>query len=94
MLERPGGGGVSRKVLGAREFSQLYKQRFGHLASSAGASKQMQLTYHGFGLPAVAKEEVVRRNAQRTHARRRDWQNLKSQMANDKIYKLPKNVPY
>jgi hypothetical protein len=93
VLDQRGAGGGT-KILGTREYARIYKQRFAHPSFYPGASEQTRLTYHGFGLPAVAKEEVVRRSERRKFERRKEWSNMKSQFKNEKIFNLPKNCTH
>lgn len=92
----PSAKGKGGQVLGARAFQHLYRQSYRpeltHVHKSA--VKALLLQYRSFGVPQVAQEEIAKRTARRKHERRRDWGRMKSEMANDKIYKLPKNVTY
>ena len=104
------------RILGARDFKHVYKQRArpvdasaaggGNAAAAAKAqlrqlasvhSNTRQVMLHGYkslGVPGPSKQELVQRKERMKLEKRRDWGRLKSQMANDKIYNLPKNVTY
>ena len=102
-----GADGRHAQVLGSRGFKHLYRQRH-RPEPSRTAARQRELalahgsqtngalvaSYRKFGAPEVGKEELQKRAARRNLERRRDWGRMKSEIANDKIYKLPKNVTY
>ena len=84
----------SHQVIGTRAFSHLYRQSHRPSPHHGAAVKALLLQYRSFGVPQVPQEEIAKRTARRKFERRRDWGRMKSELANDKIYKLPKNVTY
>jgi hypothetical protein len=87
-------GSSTVQILGNRAFQHIYRQRTRPPPSRAVAANHMALSYRSFGALDIPKEEIVRRAQRRQHERRRNWSQMKSEMANDKIFNLPKNVTY
>lgn len=88
-------GSSQIRIFGSRSFRHLYRQRHRPPEQRSGVlANQMRLSYRSLGVPQVSEEEVVRRRQRQKFERRRTWSELKSQLANDKIFKLPKNVTY
>lgn len=92
LLQKPGKPGM--QVLGCRDFKHVYRQNHRPLEVRQQARRQVMLAYNDMGVPQVTTDEVQKRVQRLKLERRRDWGRLKSQMANDKIYKLPKNCTY
>jgi hypothetical protein len=89
LVSRPGRSGVH--IIGSRDFRHLYKQKHRPAPLLPRSAETLRLTYHSVGAPRVPKEEIKER---RKHEHRRSRVELKAQIANDKIYKLPKNVTH
>lgn len=89
LVSRPGKAGM--QIIGSRDFRHLYKQKHSPAPLLPGSAEGLRLTYHTVGAPRVPKEEIKQRFK---HERRRTHMEMKAQIANDKIYKLPKNVPH
>lgn len=89
MVSRPGKTGLH--IIGCRDFRHMYKQKHRPAPLVRTSAEGLRLTYRGVGAPQATKEEIKQRNK---HERRRMHESLKVGIANDKIFKLPKNVPY
>eukprot|EP00892_Ulva_mutabilis_P004475 jgi/Ulvmu1/239/UM001_0243.1 len=91
-IQRPGKQGV--QVLGCRDFKHVYRQNHRPIEVRQQARRQVLLAYNDMGVPQVTSEEVQKRVQRLKHDKRREWSKMKSQIANDKIYKLPKNCTH
>lgn len=92
IVSQPGSSSVH--IIGSRDFKHLYRQRHRPAPSRAAAAGRLALSYRSFGAPEVTREEIAKRTQRRQFERRRNWGQMKSEIANDKIFKLPKNVTY
>lgn len=91
-VQKPGKHSV--QVLGCREFKHAYRQNHRPTEVRQQARRQVLLAYNDMGVPEVTKEEVQKRVQRLKHHRRREWGRMKSQMANEKIFNLPKNCTH
>lgn len=89
LVSRPGRAGL--QIIGCRDFRQMYKQKHRPAPLVRQSAESLRLTYRGVGAPQAPKEEIKQRFK---HERRRNHMQTKVGIANDKIFKLPKNVPY
>ena len=89
LVSRPGAAGL--QIIGCRDFRQMYKQKHRPAPLGRQSAEGLRLTYRGVGAPQAPKEEIKQRFK---HERRRNNMQTKVGIANDKIFKLPKNVPY
>lgn len=89
LVSRPGKTGL--QIIGCRDFRQVYRQKHRPVPMVRQSLEGLRLTYGGVGAPQAPKEEITQRFK---HERRRNHMHVKVGIANDKIFKLPKNVPY
>jgi hypothetical protein len=91
-VKRPGTSTLV--VLGTRSFQHLYRQHHRPEPYQHVHNHKLLMCSQNLGIPKVSQEEAEKRSQRLRHDRQRDWMHMKSQLQNDKIYKLPKNVPY
>jgi hypothetical protein len=84
-------GKTRLQIIGCRDFRQVYKQKHRPVPLKTQSAAGLRLAYRGVGAPHVPKEEIKERFK---HEKRRTHLHWKVATANDKIFKLPKNVPY